>query len=68
MIAKDGVVIYNRSFGSFTYDEKRKVTNDDIYDLASMTKASATLPAIMKLYDDSKLKLNDPLSSYIPPY
>jgi len=65
LIAKDGVVIYNRSFGSFTYDGKKKVTNDDIYDLASMTKASATLPAIMKLYDDSKLKLDDPLSSYI---
>jgi len=66
LIAKDGVVIYNRSFGSFGYDGKRKVTNEDIYDLASMTKASATLPALMKLYDESKINLNSPLSAYIP--
>ena len=66
LIAKDGIVIYNRSFGSFGYDGKRKVTNDDIYDLASMTKASATVPAVMKLYDDSKINLNSPLSTYVP--
>lgn len=67
LIAKDGEVIYSRSFGSFTYDGKQPVTNDNIYDLASMTKASATLPALMKLYDDSKLKLSTPLSTYVIP-
>lgn len=66
LIAKDGVVIYNRSFGSFEYNGQRKVTNNDIYDLASMTKTSATLPAIMKLYDESKIKLNGSISSYVP--
>ena len=65
LIAKDGEVIYNRSFGSFTYDGKHAVSNDNIYDLASMTKASATLPAVMKLYDDSELKLSTPLSAYV---
>lgn len=67
LIAKSGEVIYNRSFGSFEYDGKRVVTNDDIYDLASMTKATATLPAVMKLYDESKLKLNTLLSTYVAP-
>jgi CubicO group peptidase (beta-lactamase class C family)/beta-glucosidase-like glycosyl hydrolase len=66
LIAKDGQVIYNRSFGSFEYDGKQKVTNDNLYDLASMTKATATLPAIMKLYDQSKLKLNTPISNFVP--
>ncbi len=66
LIAKDGVVIYDRSFGSFQYDGKRSVTNDDIYDIASMTKASATIPAIMKLYDEKKITLNDPLSNSVP--
>ncbi|MDR1883160.1 MAG: serine hydrolase [Prevotella sp.] len=66
LIAKDGVVIYNRSFGSFEYNGNRKVTNDDIYDLASMTKAVATVPAIMKLYDESKIKPSDPVSVYVP--
>lgn len=67
LIAKDGEVIYSRSFGSFTYDGKQPVTNDNIYDLASMTKASATLPAVMKLYDDSELKLSTLLSTYVKP-
>lgn len=66
LVAKDGVVIYNRSFGAFEYNNARPVTNDDIYDLASMTKASAAVPAIMKLYDEKEFKLSDPLSSFLP--
>lgn len=66
LIAKDGVIIYNRSFGTFEYDRKRMVTNDDMYDIASMTKASATVPAVMKLYDDGKIKLNNPISDFVP--
>lgn len=65
LIAKDGIVIYNRSFGTYEYNGKQKVTNSDIYDLASMTKATSTVPAIMKLYDESKIKLSTPLSTYV---
>lgn len=65
LIAKDGVVIYNRSFGHFEYNKQREVTNEDIYDLASMTKATATLPAVMKLYDEGELKLNQQISKYV---
>lgn len=66
LVAKDGQIIYNRSFGSFEYNDNRKVSNTDIYDLASMTKATATVPAVMKLYDESKLKLNSEISSFVP--
>ena len=66
LIAKDGVVIYNRSFGTFEYNKDRLVTNADIYDIASVTKVSATLPAIMKLYDEKKIALRDPLSKFVP--
>lgn len=66
LIAKDGVVVYDRSFGSFEYNKLKPVTNDDIYDLASMTKAVATLPAIMKLYDDRQIKLQSKLSQFVP--
>lgn len=65
LIAKDGVVIYNQSFGSFEYNKNQAVTNDDLYDLASMSKASATIPAIMKLYDEKKVALQTPLSKYV---
>lgn len=66
LVAKDGVIIYNRSFGSFEYNKRRAVTNEDIYDLASMTKAVATIPAVMKLYDDKKITLQAPLSKFVP--
>lgn len=65
LVAKDGVVIYNHSFGYFDYTNKREVENSDIYDIASMTKASATIPAVMKLYDEKKLALQTPISRYV---
>ena len=66
LIAKDGVVIYEREFGNFDYGESPKVTDETVYDLASVTKASATLAAIMKLYDEKKIRLQDPLSKFVP--
>jgi len=66
LVAKDGVVVYNRAFGHFDYASNRPVTPVDLYDLASITKAAATVPAVMKLYDTKKIKLDDKLSKYIP--
>ncbi|MFV0468862.1 MAG: glycoside hydrolase family 3 N-terminal domain-containing protein [Dysgonomonas sp.] len=65
LIAKDGVVFYNSSFGTFSYSSKQAVTNDNLYDLASMTKAVATVPAVMKLFDEGKIGQNDKLSKYV---
>lgn len=67
LVAKDGVVILNKSYGTFEYDGKQAVTNDDLYDLASVSKATATLPAIMKLYDDSEIRLSSEISTYVAP-
>jgi beta-glucosidase-like glycosyl hydrolase/CubicO group peptidase (beta-lactamase class C family) len=66
LVAKDGIVVYHKSFGYFDYAGTHPVQNTDLYDLASVTKAIATLPAVMKLYDTKKIDLNDPLSRYIP--
>jgi beta-glucosidase-like glycosyl hydrolase/CubicO group peptidase (beta-lactamase class C family) len=66
LVAKNGVVVYHKSFGHFDYAGTHPVQNTDIYDLASVTKAIATLPAVMKLYDTEKIKLQDNLSQYIP--
>jgi beta-N-acetylhexosaminidase len=62
---KDGVVFYNKSFGYHTYDKKRPVTNDDIYDLASLTKITATVPTIMKMTEEGRININSKLSKYI---
>lgn len=66
LVAKDGVVIYEREFGRFDYGQSAEVTGETVYDLASVTKASATLPAIMKLYDEKKIRLQDPISKFVP--
>ncbi len=66
LVAKNGVVVYNKSFGSFDYAGTHAVQNTDVYDLASVTKAAATLPAVMKLYDMNKFELQDKLSVYVP--
>ncbi len=66
LILKDGVPVYDKCFGTFTYGDSRKVTSDDIYDIASLTKTTATLLAVMKLYDQGKFGLTDPISKYVP--
>jgi beta-N-acetylhexosaminidase len=66
LVAKDGKVIYRKSFGYHTYARKERVRNDDIYDLASVTKILASTPALMKLVDEKTVRLNDRLSEHLP--
>jgi len=66
LIAKEGVVIYEKSFGNFEYGISSAVTDETVYDLASVTKATATLPAVMKLYDQKKMQLQNPISKFVP--
>ncbi|MGV3540294.1 MAG: serine hydrolase, partial [Rufibacter sp.] len=47
LVAKDGKVIFNKAYGSHTYDQSQPTTINDIFDLASVTKVSATTMAVM---------------------
>jgi len=49
LVAKDGKVIFHKAYGYPSYSKKRKLLTTDLYDLASITKIVATLPALMKL-------------------
>jgi CubicO group peptidase (beta-lactamase class C family) len=66
LVAKDGKVIYNKAFGYHTYDNQiaNKVT--DIFDLASVTKTTATTPSVMHLVENNKLNLDTNVGHYIP--
>ncbi|GIV34764.1 MAG: beta-N-acetylglucosaminidase [Chitinophagales bacterium] len=66
LIAKDGKVIYEKSFGYYTYDSLTPVQNTSIYDLASLTKILATTLALMKLMDERKFQLNRTFADYLP--
>jgi beta-N-acetylhexosaminidase len=62
LIAKGGNVIYRKAFGNSDYVNNQPVKNDDLYDLASVTKVAATTLSIMKLYDRGEVNLDEPLS------
>lgn len=63
---KNGKIFYQKAYGYLTYDKKIPVTNDIIYDMASVTKIGATTLATMKLYNEGKLKLDGTLGQYLP--
>jgi len=66
LVARKGKVIYQKSFGFQTYDNKVKVKNSDLYDVASVTKMVATLPNVMQLYDKKKVTLETTLGEMLP--
>jgi len=66
MVVKDGSVIFNKSYGTHTYAAEIPTRITDIFDLASVTKISATTVAVMRLYEQNKLKLDTNIGAYIP--
>ena len=66
LVAKEGKIVYEKAFGYHTYSKRNRVELTDIYDLASMTKILATTLAIMKLQDEKKIDIQQPLSTYLP--
>lgn len=66
LVAKDGMIIYDKSFGFFDYSHEQAVTETAVYDLASASKAAGTLLAVMKAYDEKKFTLNQKIADFIP--
>jgi beta-N-acetylhexosaminidase len=66
LVAKDGKVVYDKAYGKFNYDTPQPVSLNSIYDMASVTKVCATTLAVMKLYDEGKIKLTAKLGTYLP--
>jgi CubicO group peptidase (beta-lactamase class C family) len=66
VVLKDGQTVYARAFGRLTYDGALPVTMGTLYDLASLTKTTGTLLAVMKLYDEGLLDLDETAAHYLP--
>lgn len=62
--ARNGKVIFQSCYGNHIYESKQPVDQGDLFDMASITKVSAPLPAIMRLVEDKKIDLNAPFSKY----
>jgi CubicO group peptidase (beta-lactamase class C family) len=66
-IARDGKIIYNRAFGVSDLEAKIPMKTDDIFRIASQTKAVVSIAAMM-LFEEGKFLLDDPVSKYIPEF
>jgi CubicO group peptidase (beta-lactamase class C family) len=66
LVARNGSIVYEKSYGYYTYDKIVPVSTQSIFDMASVTKICATTLAVMKLFDAGKIKLNDTLGKFIP--
>lgn len=66
LVARSGKVVYEKSFGYLTYDSLTSVNEETIYDLASLTKVSATLQTVMFMQEKGLIDVNKKISTYIP--
>lgn len=65
LVARHGKVVCNRAYGEIDFNSGIPVTENTLYGLASVSKATGTLSGIMKLYDNGKFKLDERASKYI---
>lgn len=67
LIARNGKIVYYKAFGLAENETKRNLKRDDIFRIASQTKA-ITATAVMMLWEEGKFRLDDPISKYIPEF
>ena len=65
LVAKDGYVVYSKAFGYKDARRKEPNSTETLYDLASMTKAMATVPLVMMADDEGRLRLSDRIDKHI---
>lgn len=68
-VVRNGIVVHNKSYGTQTYDVYSPlIKNTTLFDLASVTKVIATTSAVMRLVDERKIALEDPVVKYLPAF
>jgi uncharacterized protein YbbC (DUF1343 family)/CubicO group peptidase (beta-lactamase class C family) len=69
IVGHDGQVIYRKAYGARALEPRREaMTLDTVFDLASMTKVIVTTTAVMQLVEQGKVRLNDPVTKYLPEF
>ena len=69
VVGHDGKIVHRKAYGARALVPAREAaTLDTIYDIASLTKVVATTPAIMKLHEQGKIRLDDPVTAYLPEF
>jgi uncharacterized protein YbbC (DUF1343 family)/CubicO group peptidase (beta-lactamase class C family) len=69
LIGHDGQVVYRKAYGERSLVPAREpMTVDTIFDAASLTKVVATTSSVMKLFEQGKIRLDDPVTKYLPEF
>ncbi|HEX5432260.1 MAG TPA: exo-beta-N-acetylmuramidase NamZ domain-containing protein [Bryobacteraceae bacterium] len=69
VIGHDGKIVHRKAYGERSLVPSREpMTVDTIFDIASLTKVVATTPCIMKLVEQGKIRLIDPVTVYLPEF
>jgi uncharacterized protein YbbC (DUF1343 family)/CubicO group peptidase (beta-lactamase class C family) len=69
VIGHNGAVVYRKAYGERALIPKREpMTVDTMFDAASLTKVIATTPSIMKLFEQGKIRIDDPVTKYLPEF
>ncbi len=67
-LAKDGKVFFRKAYGHPTYESNVPLRLTDLYDLASVTKVTASTLALLSLYGEGKFDLDATMKDYLPDY
>ena len=68
MIAKDGLVMFQKTYGYQTYDDRISISENDLFDLASVTKISASMAGLLLLDTEGKFSPDKTLGYYLPEF
>ena len=69
VVGHDGQIVFHRAYGMRSLEAVREpMTEDTVFDMASMTKVLVTAPAVMQLYEQGRLRLDDPVAKYLPEF
>src|SRR6204780_1638586 len=69
LIGHNGQVVYQKAYGSRALIPHREpMTLDTIFDAASLTKVIATTPSVMRLFEQGQIRINDPVTKYLPEF
>ena len=67
IVGHNGQVVYRQAYGNRAFVPRREsMTIDTVFDCASLTKVVATTMAVMQLWEQGKLRMNDPVAKYLP--
>ena len=66
-VARDGKLVYFESLGKLSLESGKSMQNDALFRIYSMTR-QVTSAAVLKLYEDGKFQLDDPIKMYLPEF